>query len=298
MPKIEEWVDRSQRTVRADKLHERLQLLGSTGYERTTRRAVARAKGTVAGRPPSYFRPWIAEPGLWLQFDWGWGPKVPSPGGGSERETLLFCAWPAWSRFRVVIPVWDRTPPTVISCIDSTLRAIGGASTYLLTDNEKTMTIDRVTGIAVRHPQVVAAGRHYGLQVHTCVPFDPESKWGQRGHRPYREDGPDPDLREPAGAAQQLRLTPRGLRDLLAAGQHPRPPRDRQGTGLRARRSNAPACTRCPSRPQLGPGGNLFGSGGNQYCNGACPSPRPHRYLTHSQRLVQTWDLRPPGFSL
>ncbi|WP_239135409.1 hypothetical protein [Streptomyces sp. SID12488] len=92
---------------------------------------------------------------------------MPGPGGGSERETLSFCAWLAWSRFRMVIPVWDRTPPTVISCIDSTLRAIGGAPTCLLTDNEKAMTIDRVTRIAVRHPQVVAAGRHYGLQVHT-----------------------------------------------------------------------------------------------------------------------------------
>lgn len=46
------------------------------------------------------------------------------------------------------------------------------------------MTIDWVAGIAVRHPQVVAAGRHYGLQVHTCVPFDPESAAGQAGHRP------------------------------------------------------------------------------------------------------------------
>ena len=25
---------------------------------------------------------------------------------------------------------------------------------------------------------IVAAGRHYGLTVHTCVPFDPESKGG------------------------------------------------------------------------------------------------------------------------
>ncbi|MGC0327114.1 hypothetical protein RKD23_000104 [Streptomyces sp. SAI-170] len=58
------------------------------------------------------------------------------------------------------------------------MRAIGGAPTCVLTDNEKTMTIDRVAGIAVRHPQVVAAGRHYGLQVHTCVPFDPESTGG------------------------------------------------------------------------------------------------------------------------
>jgi hypothetical protein len=53
----------------------------------------------------------------------------------------------------------------VISCLDSTLRALGGAQTCVLTDNERTMTIDGVAGVAVRHPQVVAAGRHYGLQI-------------------------------------------------------------------------------------------------------------------------------------
>ncbi|MFE9601373.1 DDE-type integrase/transposase/recombinase [Streptomyces hokutonensis] len=44
MPKIEEWVERSQARVRADKLHERLVLLGFAGEERTTGRAVSRAK--------------------------------------------------------------------------------------------------------------------------------------------------------------------------------------------------------------------------------------------------------------
>jgi hypothetical protein len=164
MPKIEEWVERSQGKVRADKLHERLVLLGFTGDERTTRRAVAKAKERWKAGHRRTYRPWITEPGLWLQFDWGWGPKVPGPGGGEPRETLLFGAWLAWSRFRVVIPTWDRTLPTVVSCIDSTLRAIGGAPTYVLTDNEKTMTIDRVVGVAVRHPQVVAAGRHYACK--------------------------------------------------------------------------------------------------------------------------------------
>jgi transposase len=51
-------------------------------------------------------------------------------------------------------------------------------ATYALTDNEKTVTVEHVAGVAVRHPAVVAAGRHYGVQVHTCVPFDPESKGG------------------------------------------------------------------------------------------------------------------------
>lgn len=177
MPKIEEWVERSQGKVRADKLHERLQLLGFAGDERTTRRAVAKAKERWQAGHRRTYRPWITEPGLWCQFDWGWGPKVPGP-GGEEHETLLFCAWLAWSRYRVVIPTWDRTLGTLISCIDSTLRALGGVPTYALTDNEKTVTIDRVAGVAVRHPQIVTAGRHYGLQVHTCVPFDPESKGG------------------------------------------------------------------------------------------------------------------------
>jgi hypothetical protein len=33
----------------------------------------------------------------------------------------------AWSRFRVVLPVWDRTLRSLLACLDSTLRVIGGA---------------------------------------------------------------------------------------------------------------------------------------------------------------------------
>ena len=62
--------------------------------------------------------------------------------------------------------------------LDRALRAFGGAPTYALTDNEKTVTTDHVCGIAVRNPKIVAASRHYGLSVATCVPADPESKGG------------------------------------------------------------------------------------------------------------------------
>jgi transposase len=177
LAKIEEWVDRSQGKVRADVVHQRLVAVGFTGDERTTRRAVAEVKASYrAGRRRTY-RPWITEPGLWLQFDWGTGPVVSGP-DGRPRATLLFCAWLAWSRFRVVIPTWDRRLGTLLACLDATLRRLGGVPTYALTDNEKTVTVEHVAGIAVRHPMVVAAGRHYGIQPHTCVPFDPESKGG------------------------------------------------------------------------------------------------------------------------
>ena len=59
---------------------------------------------------------------MWLQFDWGDGPAV--VGGRAPRKTQLFCAWLAWSRFRVVIPVWDQTMGTLI-CAAWTTRCGG-----------------------------------------------------------------------------------------------------------------------------------------------------------------------------
>ncbi len=177
LEKIEEWVDRSKGKVRADKAHEWLVPMGFAGNERTTRRAVAAAKARYQAGHCRTYRPWITEPGLWLQWDWGYGPQVPGP-DGQPRGTLLFCAWLAWSRFRVVIPVWDRTLPTLIACLDAMLRRIGGVPAYALTDNEKTVTVEHVAGVPVRHPEIVAVGRHYGMTVHTCVPYDPETKGG------------------------------------------------------------------------------------------------------------------------
>ncbi len=172
LAKVEEWVERSHGRVRADVVHEKLMALGFGGSERTTRRAVAHTRRAYEAGHRRVYRPWIPEPAMWLQFDWGHGPRI------AGRETMLWCAWLAWSRFRVVIPTWDRTLPTVVACLDETLRRFGGSPTYALTDNERTVTIDRIAGIGVRHPEIVVAGRHYGLQITACVPFDPESKGG------------------------------------------------------------------------------------------------------------------------
>jgi hypothetical protein len=172
LEKVEELVDRSHGKIRADKAHERLVAMGYLGSTRSTRRAVADAKHRYRQKHGRRTRPWIPEPGLWLQWDYGDGPEV----GG--RATSLFCAWLAWSRFRVVLPLWDRTLPSVVMALDRALRRCGGAPTYALTDNEKTVSIDHVCEIAVRDRQIVAASRHYGLTIATCVPADPESKGG------------------------------------------------------------------------------------------------------------------------
>ena len=174
LPKVEELVDRSAGKVRADVVHDRLAAMGYGGSDRSTRRAVAELKQAWQAGHGRRYRPWVPEPGMWLQFDWGDGPTV----GSQQRRTSLFCAWLAWSRFRVVLPTWDQTLPTLVACIDQTLRRLGGAPTYLLSDNAKTVTTDLVAGIPVRHPELVAVGRHYGCKVETCMPYDPESKGG------------------------------------------------------------------------------------------------------------------------
>lgn len=170
--KIEEWVDHSNGDIRADVCHDKLVAMGYEGSARTIRRAVASAKAAYERGHRRVYRPWVVEPGLWFQWDWATGPLI------WGRPTQLWCAWLAWSRFRVIIPTWDKTLPTVIACLDETLRAFRGVPTYALTDNEKTVTTGRVAGIALRHPDIVAASRHYGCVIHTCQSADPESKGG------------------------------------------------------------------------------------------------------------------------
>jgi hypothetical protein len=172
LDKIEEWVELSHGRVRADVAHDKLVAMGFEGSERTSRRAVAVVKASWVAGNRRVYRPWVPEPGMWFQYDFGDGPSI------AGRATTLFCAWLAWCRFRVVLPILDKTLPTVIACIDVSLRRFGGCPTYALTDNEKTVTVEHVAGVAIRNPAMVAAGKHYGLSLKTCVPYDPESKGG------------------------------------------------------------------------------------------------------------------------
>jgi hypothetical protein len=170
--KIDELVDRSGGKIRADVAHGKLVALGYLGSARTTRRWVAESKRRWRQRHGRRTRPWIPEPGLWMQWDYADGPRV------AGRRTVLFCAWLAWSRFRVVLPLREKTMPSVVMGLDRALRCFDGAPTYALTDNEKTVSVEHVCGIAVRNPVIVEVARHYGLTIATCVPADPQSKGG------------------------------------------------------------------------------------------------------------------------
>jgi hypothetical protein len=127
--KIDELVDRSRAQIRADKARGVLVAMGYGGWYRTTRRAVAEAKRRWRQRRGRRTRPWIPQPGLWLQWDYGDGAEV------AGVRAVLFCAWLAWSRFRVVVPLRDKTLASVVIGLDRALRRVGGVPTYALTDN-------------------------------------------------------------------------------------------------------------------------------------------------------------------
>jgi transposase len=67
---------------------------------------------------------------------------------------------------------------SLLGCLDSTLRALDGAPTYVVTDNEKTVTVEHTARVPVRPPDLVAAGRHYGMTIRSCVPANPQTKGG------------------------------------------------------------------------------------------------------------------------
>jgi hypothetical protein len=120
---------------------------------------------------------------MWAQYDFGDGPRI----GGTA--TILFCLWLAWSRFRVVLPLLDKSQPSVFAAIDVALRQAGGCPTYLLTDNEKTVTAGHVAGMPVRNPAAVTFARHYGLTIATCVPADPSQPAWSRLRDVHRGGG-------------------------------------------------------------------------------------------------------------
>ncbi|NWN89688.1 MAG: IS21 family transposase [Micrococcaceae bacterium] len=170
--KIDELVDRSSGTIMAHKVHEALEGMGYTGSQRSTSRAVREAKNTYAAAQQRVHKPWVPAPGQWLQYDFGDGPMV------AGKATVLFVAWLAWSKFRFVIPLFDKQMPSVIGALDACFRTLGGVPSAVLTDNEKTVTVDHVCNLPVRNQRIVSAARWYGTAIHTCVPYDPATKGG------------------------------------------------------------------------------------------------------------------------
>ena len=85
-------------------------------------------------------RPWIPEPGLWMQWDYGDGPTVED-----RRRCCSARGWRGhgsgwWCRCAI------RRCPSVVLGLDRALRMFGGVPTYALTDNERTVWLIMCAG--------------------------------------------------------------------------------------------------------------------------------------------------------
>lgn len=175
-PFLQEWVAESGARVRGDVAYRRLGRLGYRGSERTVRRALKEVKKAWRKGNRRVYRPWLPEPGKWAQYDWADGPRV------AGSKSYLFCAHLSFSRYRVVIPTRNKRIETLIACLDRSMRAFGGAPSYWLTDNERTVTAGHVASLPVRNRLTADFARHYGVTIATCVPRDPQSKGGSEAN--------------------------------------------------------------------------------------------------------------------
>ena len=169
---IEDAVDKSRGKIRADRIHQRLKLLGYPGSMRTTRRAVARAKRAWIKTNERIYWPWIPEIGKWAQYDFSDGPVI------EGKKATLFHFYLPFSKVRIVRWIPDQSLPNVFMALDYCFRYAGGIPAYVLTDNAKTAAVNHIAGVAVINSKMVSFASAYGFSIQTCVVYDPASKGG------------------------------------------------------------------------------------------------------------------------
>ncbi len=131
--------------------------------------------------------------------------------------------------------------PSVFAALDQTFRRLGGVPTYVLTDNEKTVTVEHIAGIPVRNGQLVGWAAHYAVTVHTCVPADPASKGGTESSVKISKADLVPKDTNLRRSTPVRRAEVRG--GVLREGQHPRPPDHEAAAGRDAGRRADPAAS-------------------------------------------------------
>ena len=149
------------------------------------------------------------------------------------------------------------------------------------------MTVEHVARVAVRHPEMVAAGRHYGIQVADLLCRSTRNPRAARKHGADREGRPGAHRGQPArglpghGRRWSRRATGSALRS--TTGGTGRPPRSRSSGW----RSNASGCMCCPRRRMpprwVRPG---WSTPTRRSGSGRCATP-PHRAWSGAEVWVR-----------
>jgi len=109
-------------------------------------------------------------PGEQSQLDWGhfgnWG------GSRLYAFVLLLC----WSRMRYVEFTRRQDTETLLNCLVHAFHYFGGVTATVLTDNMKSVVVERIGGQPQWNPRFLDFAAYYGFVPRVCHPYRPETK--------------------------------------------------------------------------------------------------------------------------
>jgi hypothetical protein len=97
-------------------------------------------------------------------------------GNWDGRRLYGFALTLCWSRMRYVEFTQRQDAETLLNCIVHALEFFGGVTQTVLTDNMKTVVVDRVDGQPCFHPKMLDFASYYGFVPPVCRPYRPETK--------------------------------------------------------------------------------------------------------------------------
>ena len=145
---------------------------GYTGSYSAVRRMLGTLKRAIP--PQSTVRLNFA-PGEAAQVDFGAGPFLEHPAGGSRR-TWAFVMTLCFSRHQYVEFVWDQTVATWLGCHRRAFEWFAAVPARLIIDNAKCA----ITKACLHDPEVQRSyadcAEGYGFKIDACPPHDPQKK--------------------------------------------------------------------------------------------------------------------------
>ena len=127
-------------------------------------------------------RPWRSEgqerafvrfetaPGEQAQMDWG------HFGNWGGRRLYGFALTLCWSRMQYVEFTQRQDMETLLNAMVHAFHYFGGVTATLLTDNMKTVVVERIDGVPRFHPKLLDFASYYGFVPRVCHPYRPQTK--------------------------------------------------------------------------------------------------------------------------
>jgi transposase len=121
------------------------------------------------GRERAFVR-FETAPGEQAQMDWG------HFGNWGGRRLYGFALTLGWSRMQYVEFTQRQDMETLLNCMVHAFHFFGGVTATVLTDNMKTVVVDRIDGQPCFHPKMLDFASYYGFVPRVCHPYRPQTK--------------------------------------------------------------------------------------------------------------------------